>query len=52
MKRGPVILAVLGLALGALLVYWWMELRVLPTLRFSHTIGKGNAIDLDWIELR
>lgn len=52
MKWGQWFLALLGLVLGALLVYWWMEIRLLPTLRVSHTIGKGNSVELDWIEVR
>lgn len=51
MKLVRVLIALLGLALGAFFVYWWMEIRLLPTLRISHTIGRGNRIDLEWIEI-
>ncbi|HLV44533.1 MAG TPA: hypothetical protein VKY39_06225 [Aggregatilineales bacterium] len=51
MKWMRVLIAALALALGAFFVYWWMEIRLLPTVRISHTIGKGNRIDLDWIEI-
>lgn len=51
MKWGRYLLALLGLTLGALLAYWWMEIRLIPTLRLSHTVGKGNSVELDWIEV-
>lgn len=43
---------ILGATLGTLLVVWYVRVRKLPTVRVSYTLGKGQAVDLDWIELR
>jgi hypothetical protein len=52
MKPGRILLVILGATVGALLVVWWFNDRRIPTLQLSHTIGKGNSVSLDWIELK
>ncbi len=51
MKWGRWLLVLLGIVTGAFLVYWWMEIRMFPTLRISHTLGKGNEVSIEWIEV-
>mgnify|MGYP000296171047 CR=1 FL=1 len=51
-KVGRYALVIFGALLGVLFVLWWTRFRKLPTVRVSYTLGKGRAIDLDWIELR
>lgn len=52
MKWGRFALATLGLFTGALLMVWWMNDRRIPTLRFSHTLGRGSEVGIDWIEIK
>lgn len=52
MKPGRMLLIVFGATVGALFAVWWFSDRRVPTLQFSHTIGEGNAVSLDWIELK
>ena len=41
-----------GAALGAALVIWLLNDRRIPTLRFSHTIGGGSDVSVEWIRIR
>ena len=38
--------------MGTLAIVWWTRNRRIPTLKFSYTPGKGESIELDWIQLR
>ncbi len=53
MRWGRLLLiVVLGAAFGALFAVWWVNGRRIPTLRVSHTLGKGSQVALEWIEIR
>jgi len=52
MRFGRVALAVVSLTLTLLMLIWWTRFHRLPTVRVSFTVGKGFAIDVDWIDLR
>lgn len=51
MKWGRMLLAVTGLTAVILLVAWWLSDRQIPSLRFSHTLGEGSSVSVEWIEL-
>ena len=51
-KWGRLLLAVAGIVAGGLLVYWWVNDRRVPTLRVSHTIGRGNDVEIEWIRIK
>ncbi len=52
MKWGRILLATLGVIAGVLIMLWWINGHRIPTLRVSHTIGKGSEIAVDWIEIK
>ncbi len=52
MKWGRLLLATLGVIAGALLIMWWLNGRQIPTLRVSHTVGRGTEVHIDWIEIK
>ena len=45
-------LSALGAAATAFLVMWWINDRRIPTLRISHTVGQGNDVSVEWIQLK
>ncbi len=47
-----VALAILGITVTLAVVIWWVRYHRLPTLRISYTVGRGFAVDLDWIDVR
>jgi hypothetical protein len=52
MKWGRVVFATLGVVAGTLLILWWVNGRRVPTLRFSHTLGRGNEVSIEWIQIK
>jgi hypothetical protein len=46
------VLIIIGSAMGAFVVVWWISDRRVPTLRFSHTIGRGNDVNVEWIRIK
>ena len=52
MKWERLLLATLSVIAGALLILWWLNDRRIPTVRVSHTLGKGSEVSLDWIRIK
>jgi hypothetical protein len=51
MKIGRWLTVIVGAALGAAAIVWWVRYRQIPTVRVSYTLGKGREVELDWIQL-
>lgn len=47
-----VLLAIIAAIAGVFLVAWWLNDRRVPTLRFSHTLGRGNDVSIEWIQIK
>ncbi|MGF1506526.1 MAG: hypothetical protein GYB64_03675 [Chloroflexi bacterium] len=52
MKWMPRAALVIGVMLGLGLAIWWLQERRVPTLRVSHTLGRGSDVTVEWITLR
>ncbi len=46
------LIVALGALFGALFAVWWVNGRRVPTLRVSHTLGRGSQVGLEWIEIK
>lgn len=52
MRFGFIALMVVGVTVSLLALIWWVRFHRVPTIRISFTVGKGFAVDVDWIDLR
>ncbi|GAB4481567.1 MAG: hypothetical protein Kow00124_29470 [Anaerolineae bacterium] len=49
---GRIFVMVIGVMIGVLVAVWLANDRRIPTLRVSHTLGKGSEVSIDWIQIR
>jgi len=52
MRFGRIALLVVGVTTTLLMLIWWGRFHRIPTVRLSFTVGKGFAVDVDWIDLK
>ncbi len=52
MRFGRIALLVVSMTVTMMALAWWVRFHRIPTVRISFTVGKGFAVDIDWIDLR